>query len=286
MSENNFTVKVDDNELKLRMAEATVEQQNEASKIYNKTFADSLSSGALLRAQTDKILEERGIWNEDKQNELVTLQKQIGKKLKKINGGNIKLWSDARNLALEVRDLRDEMRVLLVDRNGLDNNTAEAQADNIKFSYFVSVCTINEATNKPHFGSLSEYLNSNDIVALESAKKYADILYGIGSDFEKELPENKFLTKYGLCNDDLRLVNKEGHFVDDEMRLIDEDGRYVDADGNFVNIDGDPIDDDGNLTVDAQPFLDEDGDAIKIEEVETDSEVEEQTKEVVEPETD
>ena len=275
MSDTEFTVTLDDNEIKLFLVDATIEQQNEANKIYNKTFADSLKSGALLRAETERVLKERGIWDDEKEQELIDTQKEIRQKLKTINSGNIKLWSDARNLALGVKKLRYEMRNLLVERTNLDNNTAEAQAENMRFSYYVSVCTVAE-NKQPYFNDLNDYLNCKTVVGFEAAKEYADLLYGLGSDLDKSLPENKFMLKYNLCNDDLKLINKDGCFVDDDMRLINKDGRYIDKNDNFVNVDGESVDDAGNLVVEEQlPFLDEDGDVIPLEVEES------ETKEVV-----
>ncbi len=285
MADTEFSVKVDDEDIKLDLVDATLEQQNEANRIYNKAFADALKSGALLRAETDKVLKERGIWDDDKEEKLVSLQKEISQKLKVINGGNIKLWSDARSLALEVGDLRNDMRALLSERNNLDNNTVEAQAENMRFSYFVSACTVHNDSKQPYFASLADYRNSTSVVSIEAAQHYMDLLYGVGSDFEKGLPENKFMLKYGLCDDSLRLTNKEGEFVDREMRVTNEDGRYIDNGGNFVNIDGERLDEEGQLLVENLPFLDEDGEiieakeeALKVKEVEEDSTVEENTE--------
>ena len=277
MTDTEFTVKLEDGEVKLSLVDANVEQQNEANRIYNKTFADSLKSGALLRAETERVLKERGIWDDNKEEKLVDLQKRISKKLKTINGGNIKLWSSARILALEVTDLRNEMRSFLAERNNLDNNTAEAQAENARFSYFVSACTVKE-DKQPYFTDLADYQNSTSLVALEAARHYMDLLYGVGSDFEKALPENKFMIKYGLCDDSLRLTNKKGYFVDRDMKLTNEEGRYIDSEGNFVNVDGELLDEEGQLLVEPLPFLDEEGDVIEedvVEDVTVEDKVEE-----------
>ena len=46
-------------------------------------------------------------------------------------------------------------------------------------------------------------------------------------EFEKNLPENKFLKKYGFCDDKYRLIDKEGHLVDAEGNKLDSNGNLV-----------------------------------------------------------
>ena len=47
---------------------------------------------------------------------------------------------------------------------------------------------------------------------------------------------------------------------------MDENGRYVDDQGNFVDKFGNRVDKDGEYVVEAQPFLDDDGKPVIIDE--------------------
>jgi hypothetical protein len=72
---------------------------------------------------------------------------------------------------------------------------------------------------------MMKYTVKTDYVAhggLEDARK----------DWEKDLPENKFLVEFNFVNEDLELVNEDGHLVDSQGKLINKDGRYVDKEGN------------------------------------------------------
>ena len=109
------------------------------------------------------------------------------------------------------------------------------------------------------YSGLEAYENSDDKVALVGAQNLAKFMYEFDDDFEKNLPENKFLLKYGFINDDLRPINKDGKLIDWEGRLIDEEGRYLDNDGNYVDIDGNPVTEEGEPVVEFSPFLDDDG---------------------------
>jgi len=69
------------------------------------------------------------------------------------------------------------------------------------------------------------------------------MMYNIDSSFEKNLPENKFLSNFNLINDDLSLIdpNDPDKLIDTEGRRIDEKGYYVDEDGNRTDKDGNPL---------------------------------------------
>lgn len=265
MKTRNFTARVEDKEIDFVVRAPSLQDQREASKIYNQSFSDAIKAKAIVRAKIDEILKEQGLWDDTKQIEFDRLQKEILERERVLAKGGISL-NKAKNIALEIRKLRAEIRELISVKTSLDNNTAEGQADNARFNYLVSVCTVYKDNNQPYFKSMEDYLDrSADIVALKAAQTLANMLYGLNNDYEYNLPENKFLKDYKFVDDKLRLINKEGHLVDEEGRLIDESGRYIDKDGNFVDKFGYRIDKDGDYVVDAQPFLDDDGNPINIE---------------------
>lgn len=175
--------------------------------------------------------------------------------------------TDAKKLALRMREVRLEMRDLISVRTSLDNHSAEGQADNSRFNYLVSACVVYKDNDKPYFKDLEDYMNrQDDPVALAGAQKLANIIYGLDNNFEKNLPENKFLKKYKFVNEELRFIDKQGRTIDREGRLVDENGRYIDEDGNFVDKDGNRVDEEGEYLVDTQPFLDDDGNPVVLEE--------------------
>jgi hypothetical protein len=94
----------------------------------------------------------------------------------------------------------------------------------------------------------------------------ASMVYGLDNDFEKTLPENKFLHKYKFVDEKLRLVDKQGRLIDAEGRLIDDKGRYIDEAGNYVDKFGNKVDKDGEYLFESKPFLDEEGNPIVLDE--------------------
>ena len=214
----------------------------------------------------DDVLEDQGLWNKDKQKKYEKLQEELLEGEKRLAKGGFSLI-EAKKLALKMRNVRLQIRDLISVRTSLDNHSAEGQADNARFNYLVSSCVVYKENDKPYFKDLEDYMNRmDDPVALAGATKLAEIIYGLDNDFEKGLPENKFLKKYKFVNDDLRFIDKQGRTIDSEGRLVDENGRYINEQGTFVDKDGNEVDKEGEYVVDAQPFLDDDGKPVVLEE--------------------
>lgn len=265
MKTDNFTIKKDDKDIQLIVRSPSLEDQREAQKAYNQAFTDAIKSKAVVRAKLDDLLEDQGLWNSEKQAKFTELQQQIldGEKRLAKGGFNIK---EAKNLALEMKKTRDEIRELISVRTSLDNHSAEGQADNARFNYLVSACVVYKDTNDRYFKGMEDYLNrSDDPAALLGAQKLANMIYGLDNNFEKNLPENKFLHKYRFVDDKLRLIDKQGRLVDSEGRLVDENGRFINEKGEFVDKFGNLVDKEGEYIVESQPFLDDDGNPVILE---------------------
>ncbi len=259
------------------------QDSREAQKVYNATFAELLSSGGLLRQRLGDYMRDQGLWDDKKEAQQRKLVETINETELKLQRGGIKL-SEARELALNIRRARMELRNLISRRNELDVNTVEGQAENARFNVLVTRCLVYNDTGKPVYKDVDDYLeNGSDEAAFLGAQTLAEMMYQLDKNHEASLPENKFLKEWKFVNEDLRLVNKEGHLVDTEGRLINDDGHYVDKDGNLVDINGNPVDKDGNYQVDQQPFLDDDGNPI-TNEVEPEAKPKAEPKSKTEPE--
>ncbi|NDB58319.1 hypothetical protein EB001_07725 [bacterium] len=265
MKTKTFTSTIEDKEVTLCVRSPSIEDQKEATKVYNQAFTDALKSKAVVRARLDDLLVEQGLWDNSKQKQFDDLQASILENERRLAKGGIPL-SEAKDVALEMRKTRDKVRDLISVKTSLDTHTAEGQADNARFNYLVSACTVYDSTKQRYFSSLEDYLNrSTDIVALLAAQNLANMLYGLDNDYEGGLPENKFLKQYKFVDDKLRFLNKEGKLVDSEGRLIDENSRYIDADGNFIDKFGNRVDKDGEYIIESKPFLDDSGNPIILE---------------------
>jgi len=261
----DFTDKVDNKDLKFRIYEPTLEDQRNANKARNEAFNDAISSKAPLRSQLTSRMRDNGTWTKEQDEQFEKLSREINDAEKKLAEGGFSL-TEAKQLAIDVRRKRLERRALLSEMSQLDNNTAEGQADNMAFNYLVSACTMvyNEnGKEEKYFADLNDYLNrSTSDIAFSAATKLSSLIYGIGDDVEKALPENKFLVDFGFATEDLKLVDGQGRLVDEEGRLINEDGHYIDEQGNLTDRDGNPVNEDGSFKVEFKGFLDDSGNVV------------------------
>lgn len=266
MKTKTFKTEVDKVEKEFLVRSPSLNDQREAQKVYNQAFTDAIKSKSVVRAKLDDLLEDQGLWNDEKQAKFTSLQKELLEGEKKLAKGGFSL-NEAKDLAVKMKSVRDEIRDLISVRTSLDNHSAEGQADNARFNYLVSVCVVYNDTKQPYFKNLEDYLNrSTDQVAILGAQNLANMLYGLDNDYESNLPENKFLKKYKFVDDKLRLIDKKGRLIDGEGRLVDERGRFIDEEGNFIDKFGNRVDADGEYVVEQQPFLDENGQPVIVDE--------------------
>jgi soluble cytochrome b562 len=277
----------DGNVVKVLIKNPTAKQYRDSQVEYNKAFRVALDSGALLRQKINDHMIDQGIWGEEKEQKYQKFVDQINQNEELLKGGGVKL-SDAKAAALKLRELRNDFKDLISERNSLDANSAEGQADNARFAELVRVCMINPDTGQPYFPDQQAYDSQTDQPwVVEASGELANMLYGLDPDYEGGLVENEFLKEFKFVNEDLRFINDDGHLVDSEGRLINEDSKYIayrteegkkkqDPDEvYFVNIDGEEVisvnDDEGNETwikksiAERKPFLDDDGKPIITE---------------------
>jgi hypothetical protein len=265
MKTRNFNAFADGKEVNFTVRSPSLQDQKEATKVYNQSFSDALKAKAVVRAKLDDLLVEQGLWDGIKQAKFSQLQADILDGERKLAKGGISL-KEAKDIALKMRKTREDLRELISVKTSLDTHTAEGQADNARFNYLVSACTVYTDSKEPYFKNFEDYNNkSADPIAILAAQNLANMLYGLENDYEEKLPENKFLKQYKFIDSKLRLINKDGKLVDETGRLINEQGRYVNASGQFVDKDGNVVNEDGDYVVEFSPFLDDDGKPVVLE---------------------
>jgi hypothetical protein len=238
------------------------ENQKEANKVYNTAFSDAIKAKALVRAKLDDVLTEQGLWDDKKQEAFNSLQNSILEGERKLAKGGIAL-SKAKSVAIQMKKDRAELRDLIAVKTNLDTHTAEGQADNARFNYLVSCCLVYSDTKQSYYKGYQDYLDkAGEPISVLAAQYLASMLYGLDSDYEEKLPENKFLIKYKFVDNKLRLVNKDGKLVDEEGRLIDEGGRYINENGDFIDKEGNVVNEKGDYLFEFEPFLDDEGKPI------------------------
>lgn len=220
---------VDDNNqpVKVLVRRPTPEDYRDSQIAYNKAFRKALDSGGLLKQKLNDYMTEQGIWSDAKQKQYDDYIDNIRTKEDLLKGGGIKL-SEAKQIALDLRSLRSDFQIFLAEKNALETNSVEGQADNARFAELVRLCLLNPDTKQKYFPDQESYdANAAQPWVIEASSALANMLYNLDPNYVNNLEENKFLKEFKFVNDDLRLIDKDGHLVDIDGRLINEDGRFI-----------------------------------------------------------
>lgn len=240
---------VDGNDVTVFVVTPTEQQKIEADKVNKRTFARLINetdengkSIAILRAKLFDYARQQGLWSDELQEQKNELIKNIQERLAKLEKGGIPL-KEAREMALEIGDFRSEMMALEIPLTQLKRYSLESQCENAEYDYLVSKCILDEE-GKPVFDSVEDYKSAdNHPWLMEACVKFSEMQYGLEENWEMKLPENEFLKKFKL--------------IDDDMNLIDKDGNRVTRDGRLVSeLEKTP-------EVEFQPFLDDEGNPIE-----------------------
>lgn len=241
-------------ELSLYIKKASADDLREAETEKALTFQKGIKEGLFLKQEWENVLKSRGLWSDEQENQVKKLQDELSDKLSILEEGGIFI-DDAKKLAIEINDLRNNIIILLTDRKNFNVNTADGLAEQAYLDYLIAATTVyNDDRNKKYFKDYKNYLSrKSDNDAFYIARRYAEILYDTIFD-ESKLPENAFLIEYGFMNENLQFINSDGHLIDSEGNLINENGQRVEiVDGKdivigekkrkpFLDIDGNPID--------------------------------------------
>ena len=218
------------------------------AKMWNKCIRD----GIIIKKELSILMEERGIWNQEKSNNEEAIGKeiqQLERKLYRGENGKRPKVSEGQRIAIDMRNLRLKLRDLITERITLEENTAEALSDNARFDYFVAECTFYKDGRKVYDGVEDYSQKNSDEIAYAAAALLGDILYSLDPNFEGSLPENKWLKAFNLVDDELSLINVEGDLVDTHGRKVNENGYFIDDKDNRVDINGVPLSEDGNYVM-------------------------------------
>lgn len=264
--EKMVEVDVDGNKVKIVVKKPNNVTLSQSQRIGAKAWTDCVRDGIMTKKELEKFMKEQGIWDDGKDKEQKTLVEEISSLEKKLfigSQGHTKLKaSEGKEIAIQMRMKRAELRDLIAERISLEQNTAESISDNARFDYLVANCAFYENGQKV-YKDLEDYKAKADSEpAFTAAGTLAGMLYSVDKDFEAKLPENKFLKMFNYVNDDLSLVNTDGETVDLEGRRIDKNGYYLNDEGKRVDKDGNLLDESGNYipTVEYVTDDNEDGD--------------------------
>lgn len=267
-NKRHIEAEVDGKPVKLVVCKPSHKQQQDGQRVYNRAFREAVKpsdggKGAILRETVEDLIKAEGLWSEEKQKEADAVRDEINEGLKKLRAGGMRK-SEGRAIALKVRDDRNKLSSLTSAKNALDGQTAQSQAEQARFDFYISACTVDPDTGRPRWESPEEYREDDSDLSYKAAGAMSRILYDLDEEFEFSLPENFWLVRFqfakkhvGKNGPEFRLIDKQGRFIDRDGRLVDDQWRYINEAGELINRDGDRVDDKGEPLVEELPFTDD-----------------------------
>jgi len=255
MSKKEVEVKkADGSVVKIYVTNPNTKSIQRADMYRAKIWNECLDEGIKTKEELAIVMKNRGIWGKDQQDE----EKEIVEKLSDLEkelylgDGKKKIPIDnGKKIAIKMRSLRNKLRLLLLEKNNFEQNTADSIADNARFDYLVSSCTFYENGQKV-YNDIEDYNErASDEIGFSAANALAELLYNYDALSQDNLPENQWLKHFNLVNDEGSLVNDKEELVDLEGRQINHLGHYINAKGERVDIEGNLLDDNGNYVIKA-----------------------------------
>lgn len=238
-SEEKFVVKIGE-ETKTFLAKhpsprIEAEANMHASRVFSKLVKEKKdgNDGLLLRAQLDEYLRSVGLYTDEDIKVISTTTDEIKRLEAALEAGGVKKIQ-GRSLAIELRRNRYELLILLAKRMEYDKNTVEHHSENARINYIISKCLCND-DGTPVFNSVEDYEFDetglkDDLI--EVIRRIGSICSSYDTEYESKLIENKFLKKFGYCDDKFNLVDASGNLVNEKGERINEEGNLVDEYGN------------------------------------------------------
>lgn len=188
----SFEVGTDgDNVRTLYIGLPSSEQIRKADWHYSKVYNKALVEGIATEAEMLGILTERGIVGPEYDSKKKQLQVEIAAKLTLLETEQDEKERAA--LALNVRELRNELYLLSQKMTGPLSNTCEQMANDAKMEYLTSV-VVQDESGKLLWKDYDAFLQEPD-QRLSVAARYEVLLWmeGLEHDFLENTPENLVL---------------------------------------------------------------------------------------------
>jgi hypothetical protein len=220
MNRKEFTITEDSGkEVVLCVRTPQYEDIEAADKVYASKIAslvrESGGKRLLLRSQVNDFLKTSGVWTDEDETKIQTLNDEIDVLLTKLRKGGLKM-SEGRELAIATMEKRKEIVRVSSKRQIFDDTTIESVAEAEKMDYLVYSCTVYSDSGDNYWNSFEDMKNDKLSDAYRQASVTAyDVIFNVNPEFEKRLPENRWLKKYGFIDDELNYVDrKTGEKVD------------------------------------------------------------------------
>jgi hypothetical protein len=199
MKERQFkSTTVDGKEVEAVFKKPSQQVLTKGDFVYRTEFSNAVRAGVMTNAEANKLLKERGIWDDSKDDEERKLRTDISMLEKEL--GEITEQDPGLAVVEKLRRARIALRDLTSLYSAVLDNTAESIASDARSQYFASECSVYKIGGKKIFTSLDDFRKRMDEKLASDCYKEVLIanweqVLGIEmpSGFNPELAEEKWL---------------------------------------------------------------------------------------------
>lgn len=162
-------------------------------------FSKAFRGGVLVNSEVMKVLRERGIWDEEKDKEVLDIRRQILELEKTLENDTSLSNEDGEKVVLDIKQLRLKLATINSVYTTIVDNTCESLASEARNQLYAALCVADMKGNKV-FKDFEDFTGRLDEqVALDSYREA--VIAGLEESLNVELPsdltshytENKWL---------------------------------------------------------------------------------------------
>jgi hypothetical protein len=194
----------DDEELVLKFVRPSQKVLNKSDLIYRTAFSKALREGVLTNAEVDKILRERGIWDDTKEEEAAEIRTKINGLEEKLADSSLTNKQGAA-LCAEVSKTRLELLRHNSIYTTVADNTCENMGNEARTQYLCAACVYDNKTGLKVYKDVEDFKDRLDeVAALDSYRETMisslEVVMGrdLPSDLTEEYAERKWLQERNL----------------------------------------------------------------------------------------
>lgn len=208
---SEFETTLDGKPVKVLVRKPTVSARERSRLAEARAFREACEAGAFRRSQLEALAAKSP---SDAARLAREARERIEANLRKIPDERGRLREkgvtreQARDAAVQVRIDRIRLQALSAERADEDAKTADAIASNAGFDVLVSLCAVfadGDRQGEPVFESVEDYKernNRNEDVAVRAATALAYLNNDLDPDWEKKLPEYRYLESVDYFRDE------------------------------------------------------------------------------------
>lgn len=217
-----LTIDKNDNEIELKFVKPTQRILTKGDFVYREYFGKSVRAGLLTNAEAKKLLKDREVWGESREQELIDIQDKImdlEKEIKEIGKKDrgLKLYGDLKNLRTEIVELSDI-------RKSVMENSAESVAAEMRTQFYAAECVVYNKSGRKVFKGLEDFISRLDEqLTLDSYRQALianyETIFGLDLSEvnEEKLAEDEWFESYKpVMKEKIEKVQKE---LKDEKEL-------------------------------------------------------------------